>query len=69
MYRDGTSGTSHARAPARRCEKAGQLTLLRPPRSLRASRRYVAIVVQGAFVVFFRLCFYVACKYKENASR
>ena len=31
--------------------------------------RYVAIVVQGAFVIFFRLCFYIACKYKENASR
>jgi len=29
----------------------------------------VAIVVQGAFVIFFRLCFYVACKYKENKSR
>jgi hypothetical protein len=48
--------------------RTGQRTDSAAP-ALPASRRYVAIVVQGAFVVFFRLCFYVACKYKENASR
>ena len=29
---------------------------------------YVSIVVQAAFVIFFRLCFYGACKYSENKS-
>jgi ABC-type multidrug transport system permease subunit len=35
----------------------------------RWNKWYVAIVVQAAFVIFFRLCFYGACKYSENKSR